>query len=179
MNKLVKRFLQFKGKTLLFLSKDGIYWIAIKPVCEAIGVNYNRQYQNINADPILGPAFAIQQMQVPGDQVRSFACLPEYLIYGWLFSIQSESPELVEYKKECYQVMYDYFHGTITSRKDLLREKVIVQKERMALEEELKGMEKFIKFNELKAKEARLGISLKQNDTEEFRNQMDMFEGGD
>jgi hypothetical protein len=178
MNKSIRKFLEFKGKTLLFLSKDGIYWIAIKPVCEAIGVEYTRAFKNVKEDTILGPALAIQPMQVPGDQVRSLSCLPEYLIYGWLFSIHSESPELLEYKKECYKVMYDFFHGTITNRRDLLREKALIQRERQALEIELRQIDNFTRFNDLKAKEARLGISLKQNDNEEFKNQMNLFDEG-
>ena len=95
LHKSVKRFLQFKSNPLLFLSKDGTFWIAIKPVCEAIGVEYTRAFKNVKEDAILGPALAVQPMQVSGDdQVRSFSCLPEYLIYGWLFSIQSDSAEL-------------------------------------------------------------------------------------
>ena len=67
MNKSVKRFLQFKSKPLLFLSKDGTFWIAIKPVCEAIGVEFTHAFMNVNEDAILGPALAVQPMQVPGD----------------------------------------------------------------------------------------------------------------
>ena len=43
MNKQVVKFLEFKGKNIVYLSVDGTYWIAIKPVCEAISINYNRQ----------------------------------------------------------------------------------------------------------------------------------------
>ena len=176
MDKRIAKFLEFKGKTLLFLSKDGVYWIAIKPVCESINVEYTRVFKNIKEDPILGPALAIQPMQVPGDQVRSLSCLPEYLIYGWLFSIKSDSPELLEYKRECYQALFDFFHGTITNRKDLLREKASVQRERIALEGELKENDKFIKLESLRAKEARIGISLKRIDTQEFKAQLELFD---
>jgi hypothetical protein len=179
MNKRVEKFLEFKGEKLLFLLKDGVYWIAVKPVCESIKVNYNRQYQNLNDDPILGPSLAVQQMQVPGDiQSRSYSCLPEYLIYGWLFSVKSESPDLLEYKKECYQILFDFFHGAITSRKELLREKAMIQHERTGLEIDLRKNEKFIRFEELRAREARLGISLKRIDTEEVQSQYDLFSSG-
>ena len=125
MNQKITKFLEFKGKNLLFLSKDGTYWVAIKPVCEAINVNYNRQFQNLKSHPILGPVFAVQQMQVPGDQIREMVCLPESFIYGWIFSIKSDSKELIDYQKECYQVLFEFFHGIMTSRKDLIRQKAI------------------------------------------------------
>lgn len=56
MKQSFEKFLEFNGKTLVFLAIDGIYWIAIKPVCEAINVNFSRQYRVLKADPILGPA---------------------------------------------------------------------------------------------------------------------------
>ena len=118
-----EKFLEFKGKKLFFLAKDGKYWIAIKPICEALNVNFNRQYQNIKEDPILGSAYANQQMQLGEDQLRYWACLPEFYVYGWIFSIQSKSEELQEYKWKCYEVLYNYFHGAITGRKPILDRK--------------------------------------------------------
>ena len=77
----IVKFLTFKGKTLLFLAKDGVYYIAIKPVLEAINFEYTRAFKNLQEDPILGPALAVQPMQVPGDQARKMACLPEKYIF--------------------------------------------------------------------------------------------------
>jgi hypothetical protein len=62
-------------------------------------------------------------------KVRKMACLPEKWVYGWLINIQSSSPELQEYKKLCYEVLNDYFHGTITGRKELLAQKAKAQLE--------------------------------------------------
>jgi len=55
--------------------------------------------------------------------------LPEKWIYGWLMSVQSASPELIEYKKLCYEILNEYFHGTITGRKNLLSAKAKAQVE--------------------------------------------------
>jgi prophage antirepressor-like protein len=68
MKQSIERFLQFNGKTLLFLAKDGTNWIALKPICEALGIEYTRTFKNVSADPIIGPALAKQPMQVPGHQ---------------------------------------------------------------------------------------------------------------
>ncbi len=175
MNKSIIKFLEFNGKTLLFLSKDGTYWIAIKPVCEVLNVNYNRQFQNIKEHPIIGPVFAIQQMRVPGDQTRNMACLPEMYIYGWIMSIKSDSPELLEYQKECYKILFDYFHGTITSRKELIQQKAKIQIDRKSLEKELNGDDRFKNLQTLKASEARIGIEMKRIDQEELETQLNMF----
>lgn len=176
MKQTIEKFLEFNGKTLLFLSVNGTYWIAIKPICEALGIEYTRIFKNVKADPILGPALAVQPMQVPGDQVRNLACLPEKLIYGWIFSIRSESKELLEYKKLCYDVLYEYFHGTITRRKKLFEEKVRIQRERSTLEIKLRGdSEEFVKLQDLQAREARIGKELKDIDKTEINEQMEMF----
>jgi len=176
MNKRVVKFLEFKGKNLLFLAKDGIYWIAIKPVCEAIEVNFDRQFKTLKEDPILGPAYAVQPMQVPGDQVRKLACLPEHLVYGWIFSIRSESKELLEYKKECYNILFEFFHGAITGRKELIMQKAMAKKEFEKIEIKYKDQEEYKRLGELRAQIARIGSAMKRIDDEELQTQYDLFD---
>jgi hypothetical protein len=127
MNKKVSKFLEFNGQTLVFLAVDGQYWIALKPICEALNVEYTRIFKNTKNDPIFGQLLAIQPMVGADNKARKMASLPEKWIYGWLMGIQSASPELLEYKKLCYEVLNDYFHGTITGRKELLTQKAKAQ----------------------------------------------------
>jgi len=129
MKQTVSKFLEFNGKTLVFLAVNGEYWIALKPICEALGVNWARQHTNLVSDPIFGQLYADQHMVGADKKVRKMACLPEKWVYGWLISIQSSSPELQEYKKLCYEVLNDYFHGAITGRKELLAQKAKAQLE--------------------------------------------------
>lgn len=42
-----EKFLEFNDKKIIFLSVDGTYWIALKPICEALNVDWNRSYQNV------------------------------------------------------------------------------------------------------------------------------------
>lgn len=174
MNQKVSNFIDFKGKNILFARVKGKYWISIKSVCEAINVNYNRQFQNIQADPILGSAFANQQIQVPDDQGRSMACLPEYLVYGWIFSIKSASPELIEYKKECYAVLYDHFHGVITRKAEMYSEMAKAKKRMAELEAALNTTPEYAEFTEMRMRYARLWKNIK--DTSEMG---DLFGGED
>ena len=171
----IERFLEFNGRTLLFLAKNGIYWIAIKPVCEAIGVEYTRVFKNIKGDPVLGPALAIQPMQVPGNQVRNMTCLPEYLVYGWLFSIQSDSKGLLDYKIKCYEVLFNHFHGSMTSRKKLIGRKANVRQQLAVLESSLRSNEEFKSWENLKAEEARIGKALKEIDLIDLNEQLKLF----
>jgi hypothetical protein len=60
---------------------------------------------------------------------RKMASLPEEWIYGWIMQLQSNSSELNEYKKECHRILFKYFHGAITGRKELLTQKAKAQME--------------------------------------------------
>lgn len=43
--------------------KDGTEkYVAIKPICEAIGVDYSRQYRKVLEDSILGSTVALRAM---------------------------------------------------------------------------------------------------------------------
>ena len=59
MNKQVVKFLEFKGKNIVYLSVNGTYWIAIKPVCEALKVDYIAQFKNLKEDEILRPLLIV------------------------------------------------------------------------------------------------------------------------
>jgi hypothetical protein len=129
MKQQVSKFLEFNGKTLVFLAVNGEYWVALKPICEALNVEYTRAFKNVTADPIFGQLLATQPMTGADGKTYKMISLPEKWVYGWLISIQSASPELNQYKKLCYEVLNDYFHGTITGRKELLSMKAKAQVE--------------------------------------------------
>lgn len=147
----IKKFLEFNGKTIHFLDVKGEYWVAIKPICEALNINFNQQVLRLKSDEILSQLYRNSDIVAADGKLRKMACLPEKFIYGWLFSIQSKSPELMQYKRECYEVLFNYFHGTITQRKHILRRK-----------------------SEIKM-EMRLGKSLKELDAEIVKDQLSLF----
>jgi hypothetical protein len=164
-----QKFLEFNGKTIVFLSKEGIYWIPLKPICEALNIEYTRSFKNVKNDPILGSELAIQPMQVSKNgktQVRNVTCIPEQFIYGWIFSLRSESKELTEYKKTCYELLFNHFHGAITGRKELLIERLDIDTQIHQLKEELKEQDsQYLKLHELQQKRKRLSGELNSIDT--------------
>lgn len=169
--KNLQSFLKLNGKIIVFLSKNGTYWIAIRPICEALNVNYNRQFQNLKKDPIFGAKFAKQQIQVPGDQLRFYICLPERYIYGWLLTINSESPELLEYKVRCYDILYDHFHGTLTKRHEILNERIEIKAKIEELSTGLSVNPDYSELNNLKAKNMRIEKDLKKLDEDLLNGQ--------
>ena len=177
MNKQVVKFLEFKGKNIVYLSVNGTYWIAIKPVCEALNVDYIAQYKNLQEDEILVPRLSKQTILLPGDtQSRRYVCLPEEFIYGWIFSIRSESKELKAYKIECYRVLYNHFHGIITRRRELIKEKADTNFKRRKIENSLSQNKEYKEFNELKTCERQINKKLRELENSEMQEELELFD---
>lgn len=179
MEKSMNKFLEFNGRTIYFLSVDGTYWIAIKPICEALDVDYIQQYKNLKVDEIIGPALCVHTIQVSKNgliQGRKMTCIPEKYVYGWLFSIRSESKELLEYKRVCYDLLYNHFHGVISGRKKLLEEKYEVQKQKSEILDILKQDEKYLQLQDILKEEKAVGQRLSGLDRSYIKTQLSIFE---
>lgn len=173
--KKIQKFLEFNGKSIIFLHKNGQYLIALRPVCEALNIQYHRQYKNIIADPILGAALSVQTTQVPGDQKRKMVFLPEFYFYGWLFSVRSESKELLRYKWQCYKILYEFFHGMATERNKVLKIKIQDEIEMQTLKMRLAANEDYQRLNELKGKRLRTDKQLKNMDDHVIAENRDLW----
>jgi hypothetical protein len=113
-------FLQFNNTNVLFTNVNGMTYIAVKPICQALNVVYAGQLKMLKSDPFLAPALYLGTIQVGDFQAREYTCISEKYVYGWIFSIKSPKPELMKFKKECYEILYNHFHGVIGKRKELL-----------------------------------------------------------
>lgn len=162
-------FLEFNGKVILFTSINGETFIAIKPVCEALGINYKAQYNKLKTDEFYRPAWSLRTMQVPNSQTRKMICITEKYFYGWLCGINSEKPDFVEYKRTCFEILYNHFNGTITKRSQILKEQVTDEAERQALIEKLKTSEEYLRLKEIEGNKKFRDKSLKGLDVELLR----------
>lgn len=162
----LENFLEFNGKRLSVLSKDGQWWIAIKPICEALVIKYESQFERISKHPILSELFLKQGIVAADNKLREMVCLPEKFIYGWLFSIQSDKPELIEYQRRCYEVLYNHFHGALTDRITVLSERDSIDLRILELEEKLQETDEYKEILELKKRKTRTGKDLRRLDVE-------------
>jgi hypothetical protein len=174
-----QKFLEFNGKKIIFLSVDGTYWIALKPICEALNVSVRRCMDNVKKDPILGPERTIQYLQVENKgiiQGRKMTCIPEQFVYGWIFSLRSDSEELTDYKRTCYKLLYNHFHGTITNRKELLLQRNELDTQIHTIKLSLKEEdEKYKQLQELQNRRKTVSTQLNSIDKELIK-QPELFE---
>ncbi|MBF7696637.1 ORF6C domain-containing protein [Acinetobacter sp. EC115] len=89
-------------------------YVAMKPICENIGLNWDGQRQRIQRNHILSQGTVmITAPSKSGNQ--EYSCLPIGYLNGWLFGIDVNrvKPEikdtLIKYQLECYDVLYNHF----------------------------------------------------------------------
>lgn len=104
----------FHGTAIPTFSVEGVVRVAMKPICNAIGLDWHGQRQRIKRHPVLsGGAVIITSPSKSG--LQKFLTLPLNKLNGWLFGIDTNrtKPEirekLVEYQAECFDVLSDYW----------------------------------------------------------------------
>lgn len=115
--------INFHGANIPTFNLLGIVRVAMRPICDSIGLEWHGQRQRINRNPVLKTCAVIITSQLPGDsQRRNFLTLPLTKLNGWLFGVDASrvKPEvrdkLVEYQAECFEVLSDYWQkGQVTT----------------------------------------------------------------
>lgn len=109
----------FHGDELsVVIGPSGEHLVAMRPICEYLGLQWEAQLKRIRRHEVLKTCVSIMDMQMPGDdQRRGIVCLPLEYLNGWLFGVDASRvkkeirPKVIEYQRECFQVLHDHFHG--------------------------------------------------------------------
>lgn len=103
----------FRADTLYIINHLDEPFVPMKPVVEAVGLDWRGQQAKIRAAQRYGDISI--PLPSPGG-VQDTLCIPLRKLNGWLFSINPAKvkPELrdtvIAYQEECFQVLYDYWH---------------------------------------------------------------------
>jgi hypothetical protein len=116
MNEGTLTTIEFHGSTLFAAQRpDGVF-VAINPICDALGLAANKQKQRIQSDPILGEGGTVTVLPSAGGPQETF-CLRLDLVHGWLFTIDESRVKdetirqrVLTYKRECYAVLFRHFY---------------------------------------------------------------------
>ena len=106
--------IQFHNQQLIVLNHQNKPYIAMKPVCENIGLDWHAQLNRINRHHVLSKGVVMIATPTKGG-VQKYVCLPISMINGWLFGIETSrvKPEiratLEQYQLECFDVLYNHF----------------------------------------------------------------------
>ena len=102
--------------------------VPIKPICEALGIDFKVQYEKLREDEDLSSTMVLSTIVAKDDKEREMCCLPIEFVFGWLFTINPKNvkPEAKEavraYRWECYRVLYRHFtqQAKFMKQKDML-----------------------------------------------------------
>lgn len=119
MSKIVT--VDFRSDTLFAVERDDGVYVAIKPICDTLGIDWKGQRDRIARSPVLSEGRCVMPLPSVGG-TQETVCLRLDLINGWLFGIDAERvrPEcrdrVLEYQRECYRVLFEHFYGKAADR---------------------------------------------------------------
>lgn len=113
-NQISTQTISFNNQSLITVEQNGNHYVAMKPICENIGLTWEPQVLRIKRDEVLSQGMIVMIIPTNGGN-QNMICLPIEYLNGWLFGIDINrcKPEirdtLIKYKKECYQALHDYW----------------------------------------------------------------------
>ena len=107
----------FDGDTLFAGEIDGAVYVALKPICERLGLAWTGQHDRLQRDPVLSEGIRVIRIPSAGG-TQETTCLKLEMLNGWLFGIdvgrlkdEQVRETVLTYKRRCYQVLHDHFFG--------------------------------------------------------------------
>lgn len=97
--------------------ENGEKRVAIKPICEALGLNVEAQRQKLKEDEILNSVTLLSKATGSDGKTYEMVTIPFRFVFGWLFTINPKNvavtsrDAVLKYRLECYNALYDYFTG--------------------------------------------------------------------
>jgi hypothetical protein len=114
-----ERFVDFYGDDLLAILVDDEPFIALKPICDYLGLAWNAQYERVQRDPVLSEVAQLVRITEVGKSGGrpEYLCLPLKYLNGWLFGIsvsrvkESLRDRIMQYQRDCYDVLAQAFQN--------------------------------------------------------------------
>lgn len=108
--------INFHGDRLLGVEAEGPVMIPVKPICDALGLDWEGQRQRIERHPVLSKGACIIQVPFGPGGKQGMACLPLTRLNFWLATVNSDRIEnkairdrVILYQEECADVLFAHF----------------------------------------------------------------------
>ncbi|MGX2968704.1 phage antirepressor N-terminal domain-containing protein [Ursidibacter sp. B-7004-1] len=126
-NQLSTQTISFYGSDLITLKVEDVIYTAVKPIVEAMGLDWGGQQQKLNKS---GDKFGCRDISMPTNGgLQKMICMPLKKLNGWLFSINPEKvradlkDRVIQYQEECFEALYNYWHFGKAERKTTVDER--------------------------------------------------------
>ncbi|MFY1028184.1 phage antirepressor N-terminal domain-containing protein [Actinobacillus seminis] len=113
-NQITTQTISFHGSDLITLKVEDIIYTAVRPIVEAMGLDWGGQQQKLSKS---GNKFGCRDISMPTNGgLQKMICMPIKKLNGWLFSINPEKvrsdlkEKVICYQEECFEALYNYWH---------------------------------------------------------------------
>ena len=107
--------IRFHDQTLTAAMIDGLPYVAMKPICENIGLDRKAQQDRIKRHPVLNSVRVMTTLTGSDGKQYEMLMLPLDYLNGWLFGVDASrvkpeiKPRLLDYQRECFKVLAKHF----------------------------------------------------------------------
>lgn len=105
----------FHDLSLSAILVNGVPHVAIRPICDSLGISEAGQRQRIQRDPALKASACVIHAVAEDGKRRKMLCLPLDKLNGWLFGVdvarvrEDLRERMNWYRSECYAVLARHF----------------------------------------------------------------------
>lgn len=93
--------------------------IPIKPICEALGIDYTSEYAKIQKNVIYSPAVGLRTMVEANNEKKEMRCIHFNFFAGWLFSIDPANikdeakDDFINLQIKINNAVFEHFYGRL------------------------------------------------------------------
>jgi hypothetical protein len=130
----------YDDNLIIQLGEDGQIYVALRPIIEALGLDWSAQYRRIKRDPVLSEetrtisvAVTATEMRQRGEGAKDHICLPKQFISGFLFGINANRvreefrQNVIKWQREAHLILDAAFTGDAESALEAMRQRYLRQ----------------------------------------------------
>ena len=108
--------IEFDNNKICLIEKDNELFVPLKPICTALGIDWEPQRKLIERDPVLNSVASVMEATGHDNKQYEMICIPLSYLNGWLFRINSarydgdRREKIIKYQKECYNALFEHFY---------------------------------------------------------------------
>jgi len=103
------------NNTEIVVVENGEKYIPIRPICDALGIDFSVQLKKLKSHPIFGSGVVMNTTTGADGKQYEMATILFKWVFGWLGIIdprkvkESSRQGVLNYQEECYNVLYNHF----------------------------------------------------------------------
>ena len=123
---------KFLGLDITVINHEDRPYVPMKQIAENIGLVWHAQFERLQRNEVLSQGVRIIRIPSNGGEQEA-VCLPLHYLNGWLFGVKPSrvKPEikakLIEYQKECYEVLWDYWTLGIAKWENIRQQREVLE----------------------------------------------------